>query len=79
MYNNCYQASLSESKSELEAAQLEWKENQAQLHQQIKALEGDKASLEAQTSQLSSELSEAQSNLEQQERSSKQGADQVTR
>ena len=75
----CYQASLNASKSEFEAAQLEWKENQAQLQEQIWTLEGDKTRLEAQTSQLTSQLHEAQSNLEQQEKCSKQDADKVSK
>ena len=58
---------------------MEWKESKAQLQEQIGALESDKARLEAQTSQLSSQLHETQSNLEQQERSSKQGANKVSR
>ena len=75
----CYQASLNASKSEFEAAQLEWKENQAQLQEQIWTLEGDKTRLEAQTSRLTSQLHEAWSNLEQQEKCSKQDADKVSK
>ena len=75
--NSSYQMSLNQSKSDFEAAQLEWKENQGELHLQIAALEEDKTRLEGHTSLLSSQLQQVQSNLEQLEKSSKQGVDEV--
>ena len=74
----CRQTSLDKSKNDFETAQLEWKDSQNQLSQQMVALQEVKESLEAQVSQLSNQLDEAQCHMEQQVKSTMQGAEKVS-
>lgn len=72
------QTSLDKSKTDFETAQLEWKDSQDQLSQQVVALQEVKERLEAHVSQLSNQLEEARCNMEQQEKSTMQRAEKVS-